>query len=116
MGDPSEERSAKPPAAPATGRAADRAVVAPVSAEVVLGPLSAPLADRLVAALEPESDGGVPRTSVSIQHRGDGKVVLKLGAPTTAALRAALNAHLRWVGLALRVNDLSTRGFPEREK
>ncbi len=115
MGDPSEERPAQRPAAPATGRAADRDV-APLSAEVVLGPLPAPLADRLVAALEPESDGGVPRTSVSIHHRGDGKVVLKLGAPTTAALRAALNAHLRWVGLALRVNDLSTRGHPQREK
>lgn len=81
----------------------------PLGVEVILGPLPSALADRLVAALGPESGGGVPRTQVEIERSEATMVVLRITAPSTPAARAALNAHLRWIALALRVDQLSKR-------
>lgn len=80
------------------------------SAEVTVGPLGESLASRLVATLLPESgDEGVPHTRTAVELLSGGVVQLRFRAETTSALRAALNAHLRWVQLALRVDGLSRR-------
>lgn len=80
--------------------------------EVLVGPLPEPLADRLRRALMPESSSGVPGSRVEVARRPGGVVELRLEARGTSGVRATLNSHLRWVDLALRVDDLASRTGP----
>ncbi len=59
-------------------------------------------ADRLAAALRPESSREVPRTTVRVDRTGPTGVTVRLTARDTGALRAALNTYLGWISLAER--------------
>ena len=71
-------------------------------------------ARRVLDALGPESGSeGVPKTQVEVEPKGEDRLLLRAHAPTTSALRACLNAHLRWIGLALQVEEQArTRARP----
>lgn len=62
----------------------------------------------MAAALAPESGGGVPHTHIVVELEHQDRVRLSVSAPSTSALRAALNAHLRWAALGLKVEDLAS--------
>lgn len=78
--------------------------------ELLLGPYPEGEAARLVSALGPESGEGVPRTRVDVEARLGGQLLLRFEAPSTSGFRAAVNAHLRWVELARRVDRLALPG------
>lgn len=96
-----------------TDRLADRATSSdadPVTpawvAELEIGPMPPETARRVLDALAPESGSdGVPKTRVEVEPMGEGRLLLRAYAPTTSALRACLNAHLRWFALALKVEE-----------
>lgn len=79
----------------------------PWRAEVTLGPYPEVLAQHILQALLPESGEGVPGTRAEVTAGTSGEVRLTVEAPTTSGLRAALNAHLRWVDLAVRTYELA---------
>jgi len=71
------------------------------SATVRFKPPSKRLLTALSEALTPETAGaGMARSKVALERDGD-FLVLKVEARDTVALRAALNAYLRWVGSVL---------------
>ncbi|MHB8352135.1 MAG: KEOPS complex subunit Pcc1, partial [Thermoplasmata archaeon] len=57
-------------------------------------------ADRLAAALRPESSREVPRATARVDRVGPDTVRLTLTARDTGALRAALNTYHGWISLA----------------
>lgn len=79
----------------------------PWSAEVRIGPLPPERAGRLWASLLPESSSGVPGSPVDVGRPSPDQVELRCTADGTPGIRAALNAHLRWVDLALRTDVLA---------
>jgi tRNA threonylcarbamoyladenosine modification (KEOPS) complex Pcc1 subunit len=69
---------------------------------------SASEADALEAALRPEPSGDVPGCRASIA-RDDltMTVTLRIEAEHAGALRAGVNAYLRWAGAALELHRLA---------
>ncbi|MGO8807193.1 MAG: KEOPS complex subunit Pcc1 [Candidatus Bathyarchaeia archaeon] len=60
----------------------------------------------LLKALDPEAKGNVSRrASVTLEANGL-SIVLAVDAEDTVALRATLNAYLRWISTALNVIDV----------
>jgi tRNA threonylcarbamoyladenosine modification (KEOPS) complex Pcc1 subunit len=63
----------------------------------------------LLEALAPESKSPVSlRTKTVLEREGD-FAVLKVEANDTTALRAALNAYLRWIGSTMNVLEVVER-------
>jgi tRNA threonylcarbamoyladenosine modification (KEOPS) complex Pcc1 subunit len=56
----------------------------------------------ILTSLEPETDSPTSRSRVSLTREGD-YLLLKVEAKDTVALRAALNAYLRWINSILNV-------------
>jgi KEOPS complex subunit Pcc1 len=62
--------------------------------------------DIVLAALKPEVDKPITtRSKVSLNKNGE-FLLLKVEAGDTVALRAALNAYLRWINSTLDVLDV----------
>ena len=60
----------------------------------------------LLDALAPEAEKPVgKRTRAALEREGN-FLVLKVEAKDTVALRAALNAYLRWIGSAVKVLEV----------
>jgi tRNA threonylcarbamoyladenosine modification (KEOPS) complex Pcc1 subunit len=56
----------------------------------------------ILASLEPEINSPTARSRLSLVREGD-NLILKVEAKDTVALRAALNAYLRWINSILNV-------------
>jgi tRNA threonylcarbamoyladenosine modification (KEOPS) complex Pcc1 subunit len=59
--------------------------------------------NMVLEALEPESKRSTTTRSRVIMKKDNGVLVLEIEAKDTVALRAALNAYLRWVHSVLKV-------------
>lgn len=59
-------------------------------------------ADAIRRSLAPEAGRDVPKARVSVSG-GSGRVVVRIDADDTSALRAAVNSYLRWADVAARV-------------
>lgn len=57
----------------------------------------------LLSALAPEANRPVTTRARAVLEREGNFLVLKVEAKDTVALRAALNAYLRWIGSAVKV-------------
>ncbi len=57
----------------------------------------------LIDALAPEANRPVNLRTKAVLERDGDFVVLKVEAKDTVALRAALNAYLRWIGSTVKV-------------
>ena len=57
----------------------------------------------LLNALAPETNRPVTSRARTVLEREENFLVLKVEAKDTVALRAALNAYLRWIGSAVKV-------------
>ena len=68
----------------------------------------------ILTALEPETNSPTSRSRASLTREGD-YLLLKVEAKDTVALRAALNAYLRWINSILNVLQTLERE-EEREK
>ena len=65
----------------------------------------------LIKALKPESKGLAMRRA-NVRLKKDGSfLLLTVEADDTVALRATLNAYLRWIGSAVKVIELIEQGF-----
>ncbi len=64
-------------------------------------------ANRLERALRPEASREVPRSSATIDRPDPRSVRLEVVAADTGALRAAVNAYLGWVRLALEAERVA---------
>jgi len=56
-------------------------------------------AEVVAGALRPELSERIPRTSVSVERRGQ-EVKVTIEADDRNALRAALNSYIRWMNVA----------------
>ena len=56
----------------------------------------------ILASLEPETNSPTSRSRASLTKE-DGYLLLKVEAKDTIALRAALNAYLRWINSILNI-------------
>ena len=63
----------------------------------------------LLDALAPEADRLVTTRARAVLEREGNFLVLKVEAKDTVALRAALNAYLRWIGSAVKVLEVVER-------
>ena len=59
----------------------------------------------LLNALAPEANRPVNGRTKAVLEREGNFAVLKVEAKDTVALRAALNAYLRWIGSTMKVLD-----------
>jgi tRNA threonylcarbamoyladenosine modification (KEOPS) complex Pcc1 subunit len=60
----------------------------------------------LLDALAPEANRPVTTRAKAVLEREGAFLVLKVEAKDTVALRAALNAYLRWIGSAVKVLEV----------
>jgi tRNA threonylcarbamoyladenosine modification (KEOPS) complex Pcc1 subunit len=60
----------------------------------------------LLTALAPEADAPVTRRAKAILEKEGTFLVLKVEADDTVALRATLNAYLRWIGSTVKVLEV----------
>ena len=60
----------------------------------------------LLDALAPEANRPVTTRAKAVLEREGNFLVLKVEAKDTVALRAALNAYLRWIGSAVKVLEV----------
>jgi tRNA threonylcarbamoyladenosine modification (KEOPS) complex Pcc1 subunit len=60
----------------------------------------------LFDALAPEANRPVTTRAHTVLEREENFLVLTVEAKDTVALRAALNAYLRWIGSAVRVLEV----------
>ena len=60
----------------------------------------------LLDALAPEANRPVTTRAKAILERDGSFLVLHVDAKDTVALRAALNAYLRWIGSAVKVLEV----------
>ena len=60
--------------------------------------------ELITDALKPELKEDFQRTKIDIIP-GDKKIKLMIDAEDVSALRAALNSYLRWINLAMEIND-----------
>jgi tRNA threonylcarbamoyladenosine modification (KEOPS) complex Pcc1 subunit len=66
-------------------------------------------ATHLERTLLPEAAREVPRSRATLSRPDDRTVLLEVEAQDTGALRAALNAYLGWVRLALETEGVAER-------
>jgi len=64
--------------------------------------------NRLIRALSVESNREIPRTRVVIEDEDGFRMIIY--GEDTHALRAALNSYLRWIDLALKVEEVIDDG------
>jgi tRNA threonylcarbamoyladenosine modification (KEOPS) complex Pcc1 subunit len=74
----------------------------PVYAEITID-LPGDLADVMEGSLAPEVERPTSERSQVEVVAGEGKLVIRIKASDVAALRAAVNSYLRWVGAILDV-------------
>lgn len=60
----------------------------------------------LLDALAPEANRPVTTRAKAVLEREGAFLVLKVDAKDTVALRAALNAYLRWIGSTVKVLEV----------
>ena len=60
----------------------------------------------LLNALAPEANAPVSRRTKAVLEKEGNFLVLKVEADDTVALRAALNAYLRWIGSTVKVLEV----------
>jgi len=60
----------------------------------------------LLNALAPEANAPVNRRTKAVLEKQGAFLVLKVEADDTVALRAALNAYLRWIGSTVKVLEV----------
>jgi tRNA threonylcarbamoyladenosine modification (KEOPS) complex Pcc1 subunit len=60
----------------------------------------------VVDALTPEAQSPISKQTKAVLKRIDNFFVLKVEATDAIALRAALNAYIRWLGSTLRVLEV----------
>jgi len=60
----------------------------------------------LLDALAPEANRPVTTRAKAVLEREGNFLVLKVEAKDTVAMRAALNAYLRWIGSAVKVLEV----------
>ena len=60
----------------------------------------------LLNALAPEANAPVSRRTRAVLEKEGKFLVLKVEADDTVALRAALNAYLRWIGSTVKVLEV----------
>jgi len=60
----------------------------------------------LLNALAPEANAPVSRRTRAVLEKEGNFLVLKVEADDTVALRAALNAYLRWIGSTVKVLEI----------
>jgi tRNA threonylcarbamoyladenosine modification (KEOPS) complex Pcc1 subunit len=60
----------------------------------------------LLDALAPEANRPVTTRAKAVLEREDNFLILKVEAKDTVALRAALNAYLRWIGSVVKVLEV----------
>lgn len=60
----------------------------------------------LLDALAPEANAPVSRRTRAVLEKEGTFLVLKVEADDTVALRAALNAYLRWIGSTVKVLEV----------
>ncbi|MEW6069277.1 MAG: KEOPS complex subunit Pcc1 [Candidatus Thermoplasmatota archaeon] len=65
-------------------------------------------ANILKQALLPESKREIPRTKTEIKSERN-KLILRIEAEDTSALRAAINSYLRWIECSLEVIEFSEK-------
>jgi tRNA threonylcarbamoyladenosine modification (KEOPS) complex Pcc1 subunit len=65
----------------------------------------------LLNALAPETNRPVTTRARAILEKEGNFLVLKVEAKDTVALRAALNAYLRWIGSAVKVLQVIERSL-----
>ena len=63
----------------------------------------------LLDALAPETNRPVTTRAKAVLEKEGAFLVLKVEAKDTVALRAALNAYLRWIGSAVKVLEVIDR-------
>jgi tRNA threonylcarbamoyladenosine modification (KEOPS) complex Pcc1 subunit len=63
----------------------------------------------LLGALAPEANRPVTTRAKAVLEREGDFLVLKVEAKDTVALRAALNAYLRWIGSTVKVLEVVER-------
>jgi len=64
-------------------------------------------ADRIGRALAPEAAREVPRSRARMSHPEPRTLRLEVEADDTGALRAAINAYLGWIRLALEAEGVA---------
>ena len=64
------------------------------------------VAEAVKAAIAPESERELQRTSVSIATEGNW-LMLRIRADDTTALRAAVNSYTRWIQVAIDTANLA---------
>jgi tRNA threonylcarbamoyladenosine modification (KEOPS) complex Pcc1 subunit len=64
-------------------------------------------AKRIERALAPEAAREVPRSHARLRRPSEREIVLDVEANDTGALRAAVNAYLGWVRLALDAEEVA---------
>ena len=62
--------------------------------------------NTLIDALAPETEKPVGTRANAVLERESDFLVLKVDAKDSVALRAALNAYLRWIGSAVKVLEV----------
>lgn len=62
--------------------------------------------DTILNALKPEVDKPATIRSMAFIDKDETSLILKIEARDTVALRAALNAYLRWIGSIVNVLEL----------
>ena len=66
------------------------------------------MSERICKALNVESNREIPRTKVDIINENG--VILRISATDTHALRAAVNSYMRWLNLALDIEEVIEDG------
>jgi len=68
-------------------------------------------AERIERALAPEAAREVPRSHARLRRPSEREIVLDVEANDTGALRAAINAYLGWVRLALEAEAVAEESY-----
>jgi len=71
--------------------------------------------DMVLNATKPEAENQTSRRAQTILEKEDQSLVLSVEAGDTIALRASLNAYLRWTSAILDVLDVLKMQYPEKQ-
>jgi tRNA threonylcarbamoyladenosine modification (KEOPS) complex Pcc1 subunit len=77
------------------------------TARVTIARPDAASAERIARALAPEASREVPRSRATLSRPSARAIRLDVEANDTGALRAAINAYLGWVRLALAAEEVA---------
>jgi KEOPS complex subunit Pcc1 len=81
-------------------------MTARASAKIILNFKSEKKSAAILDALKPEANAPVTRRTIVNLEKQDAFLVLYVDAKDTVALRATINAYLRWINSTLGVMDL----------